>query len=173
MIRTLWDFSARLYAETGISSACLRLQDEHGIDVNLLMFAAWLGQVHGLSLDAAGVQAAVDATADWQSEVVMPIRALRRGLKGVAQRIADPDVEAVRSRIQALELDAEQREQGRLEALRTRLPAARAEAAGSVLALANIAILIVCRAQPGGAAASRELGVFRSALESPGLGPPR
>ena len=39
----LWDFAVRLYAEPGVGEACLALQDRFGVDVPLLLWAAWLG----------------------------------------------------------------------------------------------------------------------------------
>jgi uncharacterized protein (TIGR02444 family) len=166
MTGSLWDYAGGLYGRPGVAAACLDLQDAHGIDVNLLLFAAWLGQVHGLALDAAGVQAAVDATSAWQSEVVVPIRGLRRALKALPQRAANPDVETVRDGVKALELDAERMEQRTLEGLRTRLSAAPGGAPGGELALANIALLLACRAVPTDPAAVDAVAVFRRALKA-------
>ena len=52
----LWDFSLRVYRAPGVSDWCLALQDGHGADVNILLWAAWLGAA-GLLLTAVGIVA--------------------------------------------------------------------------------------------------------------------
>jgi len=39
----LWRFSVAFYARPGISGALIALQDRAGVDVNLMLFALWLG----------------------------------------------------------------------------------------------------------------------------------
>ncbi len=105
-----WDFSATLYARPGIAAACLRLQDRHGADVNLLLFAVWAA-ARGVTLDREAFRAAGQAVAGWQAAVVRPLRLLRRDLK-MDPHGASPDLaEIVRDRIKAAELDAEHVEQ--------------------------------------------------------------
>ena len=41
---SFWDFSLRVYGSDGVSAACIALQERHGIDVNLLLFSAWVGE---------------------------------------------------------------------------------------------------------------------------------
>ena len=40
----LWSYTLHLYGKPGVPSACLALQDVHGIDVPLLIFATWLAR---------------------------------------------------------------------------------------------------------------------------------
>jgi uncharacterized protein (TIGR02444 family) len=153
-VNTLWDFSLRLYGKAEVSSACLKLQDEHGVDVNLLMFAAWQGRVRMARLSAADVQAAVEATGPWRSRVVMPMRALRRDLKGAIGTIGaigavgtvgtvgteiHSDLEIIRAKVKALELESERMQLAALERLGLRLPtggaAGRRDSASPALAL--------------------------------------
>lgn len=48
---SLWDFSLSLYARPKMESLCLALQDQHGINVNLLLWALWLdGQARPFDL---------------------------------------------------------------------------------------------------------------------------
>ena len=37
-----WRFSLHFYRHTGVSDACIALQDDCGVDVNLLLFLLWL-----------------------------------------------------------------------------------------------------------------------------------
>ena len=39
-----WEFSLRVYGNGGVPTACLALQERHAIDVNLLLFCAWIGE---------------------------------------------------------------------------------------------------------------------------------
>ena len=43
----LWEFSLDFYARPGVSAALIELQDRAGLDVNLILFALWLGARHG------------------------------------------------------------------------------------------------------------------------------
>ena len=78
----LWDFAVRLYAEPGVSDACLALQDRFGVDVPLLLWAAWLGD----GADAAALRAGDRAVGPWRARAVRPLRALR--LEIDAERMA-------------------------------------------------------------------------------------
>ena len=105
-----WDFSTALYARPGVAAACLRLQDRHGADVNILLFAVW-AVTRGVALDRAALRTAGNAIADWQAAVVQPLRALRRDLKTATHGAPAKLATTVRDRIKAAELDAEHVEQ--------------------------------------------------------------
>jgi uncharacterized protein (TIGR02444 family) len=114
---SLWDFSLRFYAMPGVPQACLALQDRHGTDVNLLMFAAWTGCGCGIALsrtDLADIDARVHA---WRTEVVQPLRAVRRNLKSTAHQQFHEDASALRQRTKDLELEAERLLQEHLQQL--------------------------------------------------------
>lgn len=103
-----WDFSLALYGRPDVADACLRLQDECDLDVNLLLFACWRGAVGGVRLSAAEWHRLIDGTEDWRRRVVEPLRAVRRHLKG----LESPEQAAVlHKRVMGLELDAEHAEQ--------------------------------------------------------------
>ena len=40
---SFWSFSLKVYAAPDVGDECISLQDGYGIDVNLLLFAAFLG----------------------------------------------------------------------------------------------------------------------------------
>ena len=47
MAERFWDFSVRTYGVPGVSQACLALQDERGVDVNMLLYCIWIGATRG------------------------------------------------------------------------------------------------------------------------------
>lgn len=98
-----WRFSLAIYARPGVAPACLALQDEHGRDVNVMLFCCWLGASGRGRLDRAGLEAADRAVAGWRRQVVEPFRAARRAIKAAAL----PDSESIYAKAKAVELDAE------------------------------------------------------------------
>ncbi len=121
-----WQWSLVFYAQPGVAPLCLELQDTHGLDVNLVLFCCWLGE----PLDSLAEAEAL--VADWRREVVQPLRAVRRWLKGRD--------EALRAQVATQELAAEQRQQATLYAWAL----ARWPSAGSApgrYAAANLALL--------------------------------
>jgi uncharacterized protein (TIGR02444 family) len=100
---SLWGWALAAYARPGVAPACLVLQDAHGQNVPLLLAAGW-ACLEGRALDA---KAAAGLARNWETAVVSPLRAVRRALKLPAPAIDDPSREALRSRVKAVELDAE------------------------------------------------------------------
>ncbi|AWK88014.1 TIGR02444 family protein [Azospirillum thermophilum] len=101
-----WDFSLAVYGRPGVPAACLSLQDRRGVDVNVLLFAAWAGMACSVRLTADAL-AAVDAGGrTWREEVVRPLRAVRRRLK--------EEDDALYRRLKAAELEAERIQQDRM-----------------------------------------------------------
>jgi len=114
-VPNLWDFSLSRYARAGVADACLRLQDEQGVNVNLLLWCIWLEQ-QGITLDAARLRSAQKRIHSWDEHYVLPLRQLRRRMKAEFGA-ADAGVEQVRSQIKQAELLAEKQLQHWLEAL--------------------------------------------------------
>lgn len=99
----LWDFAVRLYAEPGVSEACLALQDRFGVDVPLLLWAAWLGD----GADAAALRAGDRAVGPWRARAIRPLRALRRHLRHTVAGLDRKAQEQWREAAKRLEIDAE------------------------------------------------------------------
>ncbi len=97
-----WDWAVAAYARPGVAELCLDLQDAHGQNVPLLLWAIWAGQ-DGRRIDAA--QAVATARA-WQ-EVISPLRDVRRRLKTTVTEGDDAQRLAVREQVKAVELSAE------------------------------------------------------------------
>lgn len=111
-----WRFSLSFYRQPGVSDACIALQDEYGVDVNLLLFLLWLAD-EGRLLSADEIKALDAKVRDWRNLTIIPIRSTRRKLKG-ARTVIDPaQQEAFRTRVKALELEAERLQQQGLYAL--------------------------------------------------------
>jgi uncharacterized protein (TIGR02444 family) len=111
-----WQFSIKLYAVPGVAPACNRLQDEAGVDVNLLFFLLW-NAAQGRSLGEADVRELDRTIAPWRSMTVIPLREMRRALKSSPAILAPETAEAFRNRIKATELEAERLLQEALYAL--------------------------------------------------------
>ena len=125
-----WRFSLDVYGRPGVAAACLELQDRHGCDVNLVLFALWVGASGRGRLRDADLSALDGATASWRRAVIAPLRALRRQVKREA------DAALLYEALKAAELEAEHILQSRLEALAP--PVTVAAAGRRADALANL-----------------------------------
>jgi uncharacterized protein (TIGR02444 family) len=105
-----WRFSLKFYREPGVSEACIALQDEFGVDVNLLLFLLWLAS-DDRQLSADEVAMLDDNVRDWRNLTIVPIRDTRRKLKGAETLVAPAKQEAFRTKVKAIELDAERLQQ--------------------------------------------------------------
>jgi uncharacterized protein (TIGR02444 family) len=116
----LWGFSLAFYRNPGVAESLIALQDEAGLDVNLLLFALWLGLSGRGRLDAGRLNDARRAVRSLSIAVIAPLRDLRRRLKSYP----DADIQSLRERIKALEIEAEQVAQNRLARLAGQVTAA-------------------------------------------------
>jgi uncharacterized protein (TIGR02444 family) len=151
-----WRFSLALYARPGVADALIALQDRAARDVNLILFGLWLGVSRGRRLAGAELAAVEAATAELADAAVAPLRRLRRQIKVTA----DPDLQALRRRVAALEIAAERRVQFRLAALVSDASATHPEADGWVAAQANLVLTL------GTETGTAEAGVLCRALAS-------
>ena len=125
-----WDFSLRIYGGDGVSAACIALQERRGIDVNLLLFSAWIGESgHGV-LTESDLEAALAAATAWNRDIVCALRVVRDRLKGGIPSIPKERSDVLRKMILEIEVKSEHVEQIALAAAVTRpadpaLPAAR------------------------------------------------
>lgn len=131
-----WDFSLAVYGRSGVAEACLALQDEAGLDVNILLFCCFAGS-RRRRLDARAAGRLAAETADWQRCAVRPLREVRRWLKHADGADAARRA-ALRQAVKDQELQAERIEQDLLFA-RLGEAAAATDAAPMELAAANLA----------------------------------
>ncbi len=111
-----WDFSLAFYGDSAVQEACLDIQDNHGADVNLMLFCLYQASVgHCLADDT--VRHLDAQVAAWRGEVVQPLRAIRRHLKPLPFPLSEDAQTDVRNDIKRLELRAEMHQQLHLDAL--------------------------------------------------------
>lgn len=104
-----WEYSLRLYRGQPVQSLCLELQDRHGGNVNVLLWACWL-ETQGRVLSVETLAQAIEQLQLWERSVVQPLRQLRRAIKS-GHDWALPEVAPTREAVKAAEVNAEQLEQ--------------------------------------------------------------
>ncbi|MPZ57354.1 MAG: TIGR02444 family protein [Rhizobiales bacterium] len=105
-----WRFSLGFYRQPAVADACILLQDEAGVDVNLLFYLLWHASLER-RLSHADVAAIEQRIAPWRDQVVVPLRAIRRAIKVPPPVIEAGTAEAYRTRIKGIELEAERLQQ--------------------------------------------------------------
>ena len=119
-----WDWSLKTYRAEGVEARLLTLQDKHALNVNILLWCAWVAERFS-KVDDIVLRKAIDLTSIWSREVVNPIRNARRALKS-PPREAPPEAAALlRGKLKDAELDAEKIEQDILADLAERALAPR------------------------------------------------
>jgi uncharacterized protein (TIGR02444 family) len=131
-----WRFSLSFYKQAGVSDACIALQDSFGVDVNLLLFLFWLAG-DGRQLSAEEVKKLDDQVRSWRELTIVPIREVRRKLKGATTLVEPGKQEAFRNKIKTVELEAERLQQEALHAFTNKGPLG-AQAQPADAAVANI-----------------------------------
>lgn len=147
-----WRFSLAFYARPRVAPALIGLQDRAGLDVNIVLFAIWLGLAEGRTLDAEALAAAEAAAAPVRDAVVTELRGLRRRLRPSPE----PDIQALRRQVQVLEIAAERAVQARLAA--TLRAGKEGGADRESVAAGNLTLVL------GAASASQEAAEIRRAL---------
>ena len=105
-----WRFSLRFYRQPKVADACIALQEEAGVDVNLLLFLLWHATL-ARTLSATEVAELEGRIAAWRETTVIPLRTMRRALKSPPGLVADTAAELFRTKIKAVELEAERLQQ--------------------------------------------------------------
>jgi uncharacterized protein (TIGR02444 family) len=136
-ITPFWRFSLNFYRQAGVSDACIALQDDYGIDVNLLLFLLWLAS-EGRQVSPDEAKTFDDRVRSWRELTIIPIRDTRRKLKGAATLVEPDKQEAFRNKVKTIELEAEQLQQAALYDF-TKSGPLGAPAAPQTAARANIA----------------------------------
>jgi uncharacterized protein (TIGR02444 family) len=153
----LWRFSLAFYALPGVAGALIALQDRDGLDVNLMLFALWLGVSGQGRLTSDGLAAAERAIGTVRTEIIEPLRTLRRRLR----HHCDEDVRHLREGVKALELAGEKAAQARLVALARGLCGELSPGASLAAACGNLSLYLGPKRAGG-----REAAQLREALEA-------
>ena len=99
-----WTWSLEVCARPGVEEILLDMQDRLGLDVNMVLFACWTGAGGRGPLFFSEWEALIAGTAGWRSEVIIPLRGIRRFLKRDEE---GDDVRSLRGKVKQLELEAE------------------------------------------------------------------
>lgn len=153
----LWRFSTAFYDRADVAEALIKLQDRAGFDVNLILFALWFGLSGRNRFTAAELAAADRAAGPIRSDLVEPLRALRRSLRSNP----DADIQRLREEIKRLEFAAERILQNRLARI-AGAPGGDDDPASRVAAAeANLALYLGPEADD-----SAEAAIIRDALRA-------
>ena len=139
-----WRFSIKFYQVPGVAPSCIELQDQAGVDVNVLFFLLWLATQHR-ALNKEQVADVERSIGPWREMAVAPIRNVRRALKSPPPVMSAETAEGFRTRIKQVELEAERLQQEALFQMAERgplgSPAASAVEAAKVSVSAYQAVL--------------------------------
>jgi uncharacterized protein (TIGR02444 family) len=141
-----WRFSLRFYRQPDVAGACIALQEEAEVDVNLLLFLLWHATLEQ-TLSAAEVDALERRIGPWRDATVIPLRAVRRALRSPPALVVPATAELFRTRIKAVELEAERLQQEAMYELVRASPLGRKAPSLHDAARANVAAYqAICRA---------------------------
>lgn len=107
LARAFWRFSLRLYRRPAVAEACLRLQDRHRLDVNLLLFLCFAARRGYGGLSARQVSGAAKVVAAWTAHVILPLRTARCSLAAPWPMPVAASARQLRPKVARLELSAE------------------------------------------------------------------
>jgi uncharacterized protein (TIGR02444 family) len=141
-----WRFSLRFYRVPKVADACIALQEEAGVDVNVLLFLLWQA-TRKRALTAAEVAELERRVGPWREMTVVPLRTVRRALKAPPALVEGAAAEAFRTRIKAVELEAERLQQEAMHELAQASPPGAPASSAQAAAIASIAAYEpICRA---------------------------
>jgi uncharacterized protein (TIGR02444 family) len=102
-----WAFVLDLYARPGVAEACLKLQNEAGIDVMMFLMVAFAAIRRRTLLTPSEIRELDGACRPWREQIVQPLRAVRSGLKSGPPPAPNSETEEFRSKVKAIELASE------------------------------------------------------------------
>jgi uncharacterized protein (TIGR02444 family) len=123
-ISTFWDFSLATYSRPDVAEACLSLQDQYALDVNMLLFCCWYGSTRGC-LNKDIFKTVIAFSESWATQVVHPLRNTRKWMKHpntIQSYQHNSKYLKLRNEIKKSELSAERIQQETLEDLASTVP---------------------------------------------------
>lgn len=123
-ISTFWDFSLATYSRPDVADACLSLQDQYALDVNMLLFCCWYGSTRGC-LHKDIFETVIAFSESWATQVVHPLRNTRKWMKhpnSIQAYQHNSKYLKLRNEIKKSELSAERIQQETLEDLASTVP---------------------------------------------------
>ncbi|MEX1368291.1 MAG: TIGR02444 family protein [Nannocystaceae bacterium] len=141
----LWSFAVRTYAREGVAAACLRLQDDHGLDVDVVLGCLWHAR-RGGTLDEAQL-ASMLAAAEPARRHIEQVRSVRRAVG--SDREHEPRWQPTYERLRDAELEAERVELAGIETALREAPRSTTAGPPASLALASLQTYASRFAPPG------------------------
>jgi len=96
-----WDFSLDLFRRPELSKLCLELQDNYAADINMVLFACWLGHTGRGTVSVSAWRAMILRLNKWRDQVIKPLRKVRHLLKheqlaptGMKDQVLECELEA-------------------------------------------------------------------------------
>jgi uncharacterized protein (TIGR02444 family) len=155
-----WRFSLRFYRQPKVADACIALQEERGVDVNLLLFLLWQA-TRKRAFTAADVEELETRIGAWRGMTVIPLRTLRRALKTPPPLVAGAAAELFRTKVKAVELEAERLQQEAMYQLADTSPLGREVSSPEDAARSSVAAYAAIR---GGAFPQSAIETLLAAL---------
>jgi uncharacterized protein (TIGR02444 family) len=145
-----WAFALHLYAQPGVADACLKLQDEAGVDVMMALMTIFAAVRHRVLLTPAEIKELDEACRPWREQIVHPLRAIRTRLKSGPLPAPGSATEPFRSAIKAAELAAERLQNQLLaERLPLRAPDRDTVAADDLRSVLRNVVTLALEKRPG------------------------
>ena len=113
---SFWSWALSVYARPDVAPACLRLQDNYDQNVPYLLWAAWAAST-GRAVAPEVLAKGAALAHRWEQAAVAPLRQARRDMKQPVEGFPEATREALRAKVKALELEAEQALMTALEAM--------------------------------------------------------
>jgi len=156
-----WAFALHLYAQPGVADACLKLQDEAGVDVMMALMTVFAAARHRVLLTPAEIRELDEACRPWREQIVHPLRAIRTRLKTGPSPAPGSATEPFRSTIKAAELAAERLQNQLLaERLPLRAPERDIVAADDLRSVLRSVVTLALEKRPG-----KSLSDIQSAID--------
>lgn len=113
-----WQFSLDVYAKPHVAELCLALQDEHGFDVNAVLFCLWSAQGSRTVLNQSKIGEVLVKISLLNENLVHPLRDARRWVRRYIDKATDTDQAAKLTKLyaalKAVELKSERQVQSAL-----------------------------------------------------------
>lgn len=121
---SFWDYSVQIYSKSGVADVLLSLQEQYGVDVNMLLFCCWVGLTRGTFTDEL-FDTAYEFSYSWREHAVNPLRHARTWMKETGCQSTAIDREecmSVREKVKSVELRVEKLQQETLESVSSIIP---------------------------------------------------
>lgn len=107
----IWALTLTVYAGEGVATACIGLQDRHGVGVSVLLALMGLAALDYPLPAAQAMDTVLDRAEAWQRRVIEPLRASRRALPDAAPAALAVPAQTVRRALLAQEIETERLQQ--------------------------------------------------------------